>query len=216
MPYERKDNIMNKHLKKLLALLMSVVVALSLSVTAFAAGEVAGANDLAGLTTGDAEPTDPALAALKEDYATVVSLRQQEKELLRQIADMSKTAGSTMREIAGKVRQQISAAKESDTARDVILDLRTRLNTLRSQLEALRAQASTLAAAVHTNQSAVALDRNELQSAMKSGDTQAAGAALQTIITLQRQNITTLNAIVGTRQQVAGLLNDFLTTLASA
>jgi len=154
-------------MKKLFAIILSALIISSFSISALAdtapLTASSGGSPVTNYSTGydtyqvspstttiniPDPPSDPMYATVKQDYATIVSLRAQEKTIRDSIEALSKSNGDAEASIRAVLKSQITSARDAEkqanqTIKDETTQLRQQRLSILSQMITAKANKDT-------------------------------------------------------------------------
>lgn len=173
-------------MKKLVSIIIAVVLTLSVSSFAFAAGEESAGT---AVKTGTAEK-----AAIPQEI-------KDKRADLKALFEKAKAIRSDIEATRGKVKARLAEIKaefknmtpeEKKAAKADLQALRAKLKDYRSQIEAIRADLKAKTEAMATN-------RTQLKEAVKSASYDTAGSILDTMLKIKAEKNTDLEKLLDTR-----------------
>jgi len=126
-------------MKKILAMLLAVLTLSSVSISALAADT--DSTDSSLVTVTDSNTSDPAYATVKQDYAAVVSLREQDKTLRDNIGTLTQSNKSAEGSIRTELKNALTAAKA--VATQTLQPIKDEITQLRQQRQSIASEIAT-------------------------------------------------------------------------
>lgn len=120
-------------------MILAVLTLSSVSISALAADTDSSSSSSVAVT--DSNTSDPAYATVKQDYATIVSLREQDKTLRDNISTLTQSNKSAEGSIRTDLKNALTAAKASAT--QTLQPIKDDITQLRQQRQSIVSQIAT-------------------------------------------------------------------------